>query len=418
MATVHVVGAGVAGLAAAVRLTAAGRTVAVYEGAPQTGGRCRSFYDETLGRTIDNGNHLLLAGNRSAMAYLGEIGAGPDALMGPAEPAFGFLDLASGRRWTVRPNRGPVPWWIFAPGRRAPDSRARDYLAAGRLLRARPTATVAECFEAESPAFRRFWEPIAVAVLNASAEEGAASLLRPLVREIFLRGGGAVRPLIARAGLSEAFIAPACARLAARGTPVQVSCRLRALAYDGDRVSGLQLGTGTVPLAVTDSVVLAVPPAAAARLVPGLVVPTESRAIVNAHFRLEPAPPAASGVPFLGILGGLAQWLFVRGDIASVTVSAADALAERPEPELAARLWADACRALDRPAAPLPRARIIKEKRATFAQVPAALDARAGVRTGWRNLFLAGDWTDTGLPATIEGAAHSGHLAAAAILAN
>jgi len=156
--------------------------------------------------------------------------------------------------------------------------------------------------------------------------------------------------------------------------------------------------------------VLAIPPAGAAAVVPGLVVPRASRAIVNGHFRL---CQRRADMSFLGLVGGTCQWLFVRGDIASVTVSAADALAEEPSAVIAGRLWSDVVRALALDDVSLPPHRIVKEKRATFAQTPGEVARRPGTRTAWGNLYLAGDWTDTGLPATIEGAVRSGRSAAA-----
>src|SRR5271163_3167970 len=98
----HVIGAGLAGLSAAIRLTEAGHRVVLYESGPQAGGRCRSYFDEALGCRIDNGNHLLLSGNRSALAYLTLIGAG-ESLTGPAEARFPFIDLATGQRWVLTP---------------------------------------------------------------------------------------------------------------------------------------------------------------------------------------------------------------------------------------------------------------------------------------------------------------------------
>ena len=92
-----------------------GRSVTVYEAAGRAGGRCRSYVDARLDRLIDNGNHLLLSGNRSAMRYLEEAGAG-DALVGPASARFPFLDVRTGRRWQVRPNAGRLPWWVLRPG--------------------------------------------------------------------------------------------------------------------------------------------------------------------------------------------------------------------------------------------------------------------------------------------------------------
>ena len=112
----------------------------------------------------------------------------------------------------------------------------------------------------------------------------------------------------------------------------------------------------------------------------------------------------------------MAHWLFIRGDIVSVTVSAADDLAAAPADMIASRLWADVSRALDMRSAAMPRFRIVKERRATFAQTPAAMRLRAKTRTATANLYLAGDWTDTGLPATIESAVRSGHAAAQAVL--
>ncbi|MGE5767478.1 MAG: FAD-dependent oxidoreductase, partial [Bacteroidota bacterium] len=169
-----------------------------------------------------------------------------------------------------------------------------------------------------------------------------------------------------------------------------------------------------------DAAVLALPPGVAGDLVPGLAVPRDSRPIVNAHFRLpegaRPARALPAELPLLGLVGGAADWLFLRDDVASLTVSAAEDLAERPGEEIATLMWRETARALGLDPAGVPVVRIIKEKRATLAQTPAALRLRPPARTPWTNLALAGDWIDTGYPATIESAVRSG-AAAAAVLA-
>jgi len=409
--TVHVVGAGLAGLAAAVAVAAAGRPVVLHEAAGQAGGRCRSLDDPVLGRTIDNGNHLLLSGNDATMAYLARIGAG-DALVGPASARFPFVDLADGTRWTLDLGRGRFPWWLLDPRRRVPGASISEHLGLLRLWSAPAEATVAAVIPPDHPLYRPLVEPLAVAVLNAPPEQGAAALLGPVLRRTLFRGGRASRPLVARHGLSAAFVDPALAWLRARGATVRLGARLRRLVFVDDTVAALDFGDGAEVVATSDPVILAVPPSAAAALVPALRPPEAHAAILNAHFRIE-GFVTPDGPPFLGVLGGMAQWLFFRGDVVSVTVSAADLWMEHDAEALAAPLWRDVATALALPEGPPPPWRIVKERRATFAQTPAALARRPDTGTPWRNLFLAGDWTRTGLPATIEGAVRSGDRAAA-----
>ena len=165
-------------------------------------------------------------------------------------------------------------------------------------------------------------------------------------------------------------------------------------------------------LGAGDLVVLAVPHFAAGELLPGLNAPRESRAILNVHYQL---PQAIDAPQMIGLIHSDAQWVFVRGAMVSVTVSAADAWMDRDADEIAISLWPDVAKALGI-AVEVPPYRVIKERRATFAQTPDALDLRPKTHTVYINLFLAGDWTATGLPATIEGAIKSGRVAAQAAL--
>jgi hydroxysqualene dehydroxylase len=407
-ATVHVVGAGLAGLAAAVELAAAGRRVELYEAGRHAGGRCRSFLDEELGCRIDNGNHLLLAGNRAALRYLERIGA-LDTLEGSREAFFPFIDAGTGERWTLRPNRGVFPWWIFIAQRRVPGTRATDYLGALALRWADQSAMVAETLDRQGCLFRRLWEPLAVAALNTAAERASARLFWRILAETLGRGGAACRPLVPREGLSETFVDPAVACLRARGAGVHFGARLRALNFEPDRVSQLFFDTGSIGLGGGDTLILAVPATVATRLVPELSTPNAYSPIVNAHFRC--MAPAGSPL-FVGVIGGTAQWVFRKREVLSVTVSAADGMVDRPAEELRELLWDDVAAAYRVSVHPTPPARIVKERRATFVASPEQAKRRPTSRTLWENLLLAGDYVDTGLPATIEGAIRSGFTAA------
>jgi squalene-associated FAD-dependent desaturase len=403
---VHVVGAGLAGLAAAVSLAAAGRQVTVYEAGPAAGGRCRSYLDRNLGRRIDNGNHLVLSGNRAIADYLAQIGA-PDSLTGPALPCFPFVDLADGARWVVAPNLGRLPWWTLSPSRRVPGTRFSDYLGLLALRRAGAAQTVDDVL-GDGVLVRRLLAPLAIAALNTPTGTGLARLLDAVVRETLMRGGAACRPLVPRVGLSESFVDPALAWLAAHGAEVRFGCRVAALRRDA-----LETPEGPVEFGPSDAVVLAVPAWVAAGLMPGLVTPDAFSAILNIHFATE-ADPGPAG--FVGVVGGTAEWIFVRPGIVSVTVSAANLLVDLSAEEIADRVWADVRAAL-RLGGKMPPVRVVKERRATHLATAAQEARRPGTRTSWPNLMLAGDWTATGLPATIEGAIRSGRAAATALLA-
>ncbi|HET7595220.1 MAG TPA: FAD-dependent oxidoreductase, partial [Stellaceae bacterium] len=282
-----------------------------------------------------------------------------------------------------------------------------------RLAMAGRDDTVTDVLDPNATIFRRLWQPLAVAALNTEVERGAAVMLGRVLRESFGAGGDACRPLVPREGLSESLVDPALARLAALGVELRLGSRLRGMEVAGERLAVLSFDSGRETLAEGEAIVLAVTAPVAARLLPGLVAPDEFRAIVNAHYRV--AAPADSPL-FVGLVGGAAEWVFRKSEVLSVTVSAADRFIDTPAEELAALLWRDVVRAYDLRDETLPRWQIVKERRATFAATPAQLARRPQAPTRWANLALAGDWTATGLPATIEGALRSGFAAAAHLL--
>lgn len=405
--TVHVIGAGLAGLSAAIAVAGRGEAIILSEAAKQAGGRCRSYHDGLLGMTIDNGNHLVLSGNWAVDRYLRDIGA-EGRVRGPDRTEFNFLDVQRGVRWTLRPDDGPVPWWVLNADRRVPGTRLRDYLALLTLMRRHPGRRIDQVVRRDTVLWEKFLRPVLLSALNTAPESASADLAGAIVRETFAKGGRHMRPLISSPNLAAAFVDPALERLRRNGADIRFGRSLRAVRFAEGRAMALTFDGEEESLQADDRVIVAVPPWAAEKLLPGVVAPQTFSAILNAHFQIVPPSQAC---PMVGLIGGTADWVFAFEDRISVTVSAADHLMEDDIDSLASLLWRDVAATYE-VAGPVPPYRIVKEKRATFAATPAEDARRPAARTEWANVFLAGDWTDTGLPATIEGALRSGNRAA------
>ena len=412
---IHVIGAGLAGLAAAVQLQRRGAQVVLHEAAREAGGRCRSYYDPKLGATIDSGNHMMMSGNVATLNYVRAIGAA-DELVGPAQPEYPFVDLATRARWTVRMSPGRLPWWIFDANARVPNTGPSDYLALVPLLFAKPGRSVAQTMRCNGPLWDRLLRPLFLAMLNVEPREASAELTGAMVRETLVAGGLACRPLVAKNGLGSAFVDPALRLLQHGGAGIRLGARLKDMEFADTgpgRISALNFADERIAIEANQAVVLAVPPEIAQTLVPGVRSPNRFASTLSVHFAVEPPFGMA---PITGLLNATADWLFAFEGRVSVTVNAAERLLDTPHEALAKTIWAEVAQAAGLPAEPMPAWQVVMEKRATFAALPDQETLRPGTRTRWNNLMLAGDWTATGLPATIEGAIRSGQKAADTLL--
>ena len=443
-ADVVVIGAGFAGLSAAVRLAAAGRSVVVVEQAPRLGGRATSFTDRESGERVDNGQHAIFGCYRATYRFLNEIGA---ADLVPLQQRF-TLTMADGhaRVATLTCPDWPAPWHLLAGLLRWRAIGLRDRAGAlklARLLlqvrRLGPRAvadqvpsdqTVQEwlAMHGQSSALCEWlWNPLAVAALNQSPASAAA---RPFVRvlaEMFapdpsaaaiglptvpledLIGPRSVEFLRARGG-SVVLKAPGVVELDAAGA-------IRGV-WAAERFIETSAVVSSVPWHAIDRIFRGGPPASMAAIVrQALALPSSPIVTVNLWF--DGPIPEAAAAPFVGLVGSPMHWVFYKAAIfgggaehVAVVASGADQLLRQDNDALSAL-------AADHMARALPQLRgrrvrrsvVIREPRATFSLAP-GLPPRPQTETPIRGLFLAGDWTDTGLPGTIEGAVLSGHAAA------
>ncbi|HVI50261.1 MAG TPA: FAD-dependent oxidoreductase [Candidatus Sulfotelmatobacter sp.] len=382
--SVIIAGAGLSGLACALALADAGMDVELHEAAPQAGGRCRSWFDEGLGAEIDNGTHLIAGGNKAAWAYLHRLDA--ETSMQVLPPALPMMDLADGRRWLA-----------------SPLSLLPTVAAAFPRLMCGQDATVAQAL-GRSRHYGGFWHPLALAALNTDPEQAQALLLRRVLARTVWRGAASSRLYRAKESLSASFITPAVEELRRLGVTLRFGHPLRRVVQNGGKARELVFDDESRHLSRHDRLVLALPAPAARRLLPDLPDLPHS-AIANVHFRLTVAQADQSSAP-LGLIGGLAQWLFVRDNILSITLSAAPNLTEQS----VETLWEEACKALGIKG-DIPECRHIQEKLATLLHSPATERLRRAPTVA-ENILLCGDVTTTGLPCTIEGAVLSGRRAA------
>jgi len=424
---VAVVGAGWAGLAAAIDLRRAGRDVAVFEAGPAPGGRARPVM--VAGRTLDNGQHLLLGAYGSTLDLMRTIGVEPDAVLRRRRLAL-ELDGAD-TRLSLRLGPGPAPLGLAAGlltcrGPAAAD-RLRALVGAPRLRRvpARDIDAAAWLRRCGQPEvlIERLWGPLCLAALNVPPGRASARVLARVLRETF-SSRGAADLLLPRSDLGALLPRPAGRWLADNGTEVRCSTRVRRLARDG---TGWRLETagGSERCA---HVVLATAPEAAARLLPADESPCRALRHRLGSLGHEPittvyldyGPDTSLGHEMSGRLDGPGQWVFDRAltgqpGVMAVVISGSGPHMDWPRERLG-RAVTDQL-ACAHPAWPRPSVLgIVRERRATFDCRPGIARVRVGVRGPLPGLWFGGDHVDTGLPATLEGAVRAGRACAREII--
>ena len=434
MPEVAVVGAGFAGIAAAVALAKAGRRVLLVEARGHLGGRAATLVDRATGEPVDNGQHVMFGCYVQTLALLDELGQ-RDAVM--VQPALHVPFIGpDGARRDLRCANLPAPLNLAAGllRWRAIDMRARARAArlALALLRGsnpHPQETVSAWLFRMGQTRRLrgwLWDPLAVAALNESPDIAAASMFAPVLRELFTGGRQSSSLVLPRVPLGELYAEPARAYLAARGSIVHTGRPARVSIAAGG--FGVRAGDTrwTVP-----AVISAVPWHQLGALFEDGVPPALA-SIAAAAARMQPVAIVTVNLwydrpvldtPFAGLVGRTAQWVFDRRALAgdasshvSVITSAASGLSERSDDAIIEIISADLRAALPRARdARMTRATVIREKQATFSVKPGSPE-RPEERTPVKGLFLAGDWLRTGLPGTIEGAVRSGNRAAFQLL--
>jgi squalene-associated FAD-dependent desaturase len=442
--SVIVVGAGFAGLRAAVELARRGQQVLVLEARAGLGGRATAFTDPQTGERVDNGQHVLLGCYHETFAFLKIIGADENVRLQPALDVP-FVDKLGRRSRLLCPPLKP-PWHLLGGLAEWSALGLRDRLAALKLVEpiriarrqlrgdhamiaASPGETVHSWLMHHDQTPRlceMLWEPLALAALNQSPREAAAPMFARVLAQMF---GGS--PTDAAIGipvrpLDELYANPARVYIEQQGGEVRTNAAAR-IVCDGERIAHVSVQGERL---TADAVVAAVPWFALPELF--VAPPPSLDTVLRAAAETSASPIVTVNLwldrqvlesPFVGLPGRTMQWVFDKREAfgtqashLSLVSSGALDIFGRTNDDLIQLAFGEILEALpEARQAHLTRATVVRERRATFSLAPGQ-PPRPGTRTGVQGLVLAGDWIETGLPATIEGAVLSGRHAAEAVL--
>jgi len=434
---VIVVGGGLSGLAAAVRLSASGLPVLLLEQRPTLGGRASSFTDATTGDIVDNGQHLLIAGYDRTLAFAGTIGSRHHLKIQPRpvltfhHPRRGFVEFKLHRL----PSPMHLVWGILTSSLFTPAERLH-VLRAGAAIRRRHHSRNTETASGEGQTIAQwldaygqpesvreaFWIPLAVSIMNERIESAPAATFLHALQTAFLRHWHDAALVFPDAGLSQIFAEPAEQAIISHGGVVRCNADVRELQLHQGSITGVRLRDGTDLRC--QNLILAVPHGRAAELFPSGVPRPEGLAadlpltvspIVSMHLWF---PKTFMDREMVGLIGRTVHWVFRKRTHVSLVISAAHGVVDRSQEDLVDVAVRELREVFGEGVGPPRHALVIREKRATVSFTPLTERLRPGTETGIKNLYLAGDWTDTGLPATIEGAIRSGEAAAEKVLRN
>lgn len=462
MGRVVIAGAGLAGLAAGVRLAERGVAVTVVETSKSLGGRAGSFTDPGTGDMLDLGQHVLLRACTNLIDFYGRLGVG-ERIQWHKELSFAARDVDTDEPIvdTLRAEDLPAPLHLARPLWRMRSLTLGEKWAISRgILAILQTSPAARSYFADQTfqqwleerrqppgAVEKFWAPIVVSACNEQLDRVSATYALQAFQEGFLRSDAAYEMGIADVPLAE-LLQPATAIIERAGGRVLTGRSVEGIDYDGRRVTGLTLDGGETIEA--DATVVALPPDRVAKVAGDRLRRADDRLrhvdefetspIVNVHLfyrRTDGDDGTLMDLPHLVLTRGPVQWVFNRGisergevdadsrgktagtqHLLCVASAAYDLVEESPD-EIVERVAGAVGRWVPGVAehGELVHSRVVKERRATFAPRPGVEAKRPSAGGAVEGLVLAGDWCATGWPATMEGAVRSGYLAAEAALA-
>ena len=419
-----IIGGGIAGLTAASILSSKKNPVTLIESSPKLGGRTYSFFDSETNSVVDNGQHIMMGCYKDTLAFINLIGA-ENNFVYQKNLALEFLDKTK-KQFTLNSDKYFYPLNLVYSITKYDALTLIDKLSfIGFILKlpfiSKKSLINKNVFDwltqqnQNLNLISKFWEILCVGALNTSLEKASAFIFYDILLEIFFKGNFSSTIILPKYGLSESLINPAAGFIMNNGGKIILSETVKEIVIENRKVKSLKTDCNNYE--DFDFVISALPLYALEKILPaknlGIAINLEYSTILNVHLWVENINLKKS---FYGFLGSTLHWVFIKNDHINIVISNADYLADKSKEEILDFVLLELKEFVNIDNTNLKHYKIIKEKRATFIPSKEIINTRPDSKTLIENLFLAGDWINTGLPSTIESAVRSGRIAAEFIL--
>ncbi len=401
---IHIIGAGLAGLSAATNAIKKNISCEIYESSKIAGGRCRSFHDKKIDLEIDNGNHLVFSANKNFLDFCKVIGTLKTFNL--VSKNLCFFDINNANSWELGFDKNLINILYKCP---IPQTFFFDYLTFFKFLLVKHKTTVFELV-GKSKIYKTFWEPFTLAVMNTSPEYASAKVLSNVLKETIFKGKKNCLIYQPHENWGKSLIKPALKFLKKNKTTINFNETLKKIYINQGKIEELIFTKKKVKINSRDRVVFAIPPSNIVKLFPDFSLPCEYNTILNIHFKVTSKNQKLFKNEIIGFINTVSQWVFIKKNCISITVSDANKFNSHDTNEITKIVWKEICTFIGEKIQYIS-AQVIREKKATYIQSPKNNILIQRFNDTKKNNIFAGDWTQNGLPCTIEASILSGKKA-------
>ena len=402
---IHIIGAGLAGLSTAINAVNRKINCEIYESSKISGGRCRSFHDKRVNLEIDNGNHLVFSANKNFLDFCKIIGSLETFKL--ISNNLKFFDIANSNSWELGLSENlfsdvffkcPIPKTFFF-----------DYLSFFKFLLVKNSTTVNDLV-GKSKIFTTFWEPFTLAVMNTSPKYASAKVLSNVLKETLFKGRKNCLIYQPKQNWGKSLIKPAVEFLKKNNVKISYNETLKKVQSKNGKIKELIFTKKRVKIKSGERVIFAIPPSNIVKLFPDFLLPCQYNTILNIHYKISSENQKLFKNEIFGLINTVSQWVFIKKNCISVTVSDANKLNTYDPNTIIEKVWEEICICIGKKIEYI-NFQIIKEKKATYIQSPENNNLIQIFNDKKTNNIFAGDWTQNSLPCTIEASILSGKKA-------